>query len=295
LEDVPSKPISRRVLVIFNPTAGARRRRKLDRVLKELARLGCAVTLRATRARGDAEALARAADPAAFDLVAVAGGDGTINEAINGLADRPLPLALIPLGTANVLANEIGLRGGAIAQTIASGTARPVYLGVANQRRFAMMVGVGIDARIVEGIDPRLKRIGGKLAYVVSGIGSILNHRPVRYRVTVDGQPYTAAAAIVAKGHFYGGRFVLARAARLDVPSLHAVLMERPGRWNMVRYGLAIARGRLDRLPDVRIVEGRTVIIDGPTGEAAQADGDLAGTLPLTVTVSERSLDLIGA
>jgi diacylglycerol kinase (ATP) len=294
---VPLPTNSRRVLVIFNPTAGARRRRKLDRVLRELARLGCAVTLRATQARGDAEAIARAADPTAYDLVAVAGGDGTINEVINGLAASPLPLALIPLGTANVLAHEIGLRLSPlnIAQVIAAGVARDVYLGQVNDRRFVMMVGIGIDARIVEGIDPRLKRVGGKLAYVVSGFLSILHDRPVRYRLSIDGAPYTAAAVIVAKGHFYGGRFVLVRAARLDAPSLHVVLLDRPGRWNIVRYGTAIALGRIDRLTDVRIVEAHSVTIEGADGEAVQADGDLAGSLPLKITLAERPLALVGA
>jgi YegS/Rv2252/BmrU family lipid kinase len=285
------------VLVIYNPTAGVRRRRKLDRVLRELGRRGCAVTLRATQARGDAEAMARAADPTAFDLVAVAGGDGTINEVINGLADSPLPLALIPLGTANVLANELGLprHAAGIAQTIAAGEPRPIYLGQANNRRFAMMLGVGIDARIVEAIDPRLKRATGMLAYVVSGIRSVLRYRPVRYGLEIDGRSYQAAGIIVAKGHFYGGRFVVARAARLDTPSLHAVLMERPGRWNILRYGLAIALGRLGQLRDVRIVEGRIVVIDGPAGEPAQTDGDLAGRLPLTVSLAARPLFLTGA
>jgi len=283
------------VLVIFNPTAGARRRRRLDRVLAELARLGCAVSLRATQARGDAEAFARAADPDAVDLVVAAGGDGTINEIINGLAQSSLPLALIPLGTANVLAQEIGLplAPRRIARVIATGRPRPVYPGLANGRRFVMMAGIGIDARIVEGIAPRLKRLGGKLAYVWSGIQSILRDRPVRYRIEIDGVSYGAAAIIVAKGHYYGGRFVVARRARLDTPSLHAVLMERPGRWNIVRYGIAIALGRLDRLPDVRIVEGRAVTIHGPTDEAVQADGDLAATLPLSVTVAETPLLLV--
>ncbi|HEY5210290.1 MAG TPA: diacylglycerol kinase family protein [Stellaceae bacterium] len=286
---------SRRLLVIFNPTAGARRRRRLDRVLAELARLGCAVTLRATQARGDAEAFARAADPNAVDLVVAAGGDGTINEIINGLARSSLPLALIPLGTANVLAREIGLPRAPrrIARAIASGTPLPVYPGLANGRRFVMMAGIGIDARIVQGIAPRLKRAGGKLAYVVSGIQSILRDRGPRYRVTIDGVPDAAAAIIIAKGHFYGGRFVVARAARLDTPSLHAVLMARPGRWNIVRYGVAIALGRLDRLPDVRVIEARRVTIAGPSGEAVQADGDLVATLPLTVTVAETPLLLV--
>lgn len=281
------------MLVIFNPTAGTRRRRKLDRVLREMARLGCAVTLRATAARGDAEAIARGADPAAFDVVAVAGGDGTINEAINGLVDSPLPLALIPLGTANVLANEIGLKARTAGRIVADGSPRAIYLGQANERRFAMMVEIGIDARIVEGIDPGLKRRAGKLAYVVSGIRSILNNRAVRYRVEIDGRAYTAAAVIVANGHFYGGRFVVAPAARLDTPSLYAVLMERPGRWNVLRYGAAIALGRLDRAAGVRVIEARSIRIDGPAGETVQADGDVAGGLPLTITVAERPLLLL--
>lgn len=287
---------SRRVLAIFNPTAGARRQWKLYRILKELERLGCAVTLRATQARGDAEEMARAADPAAFDLVAVAGGDGTINEVINGLAGSPLPLALIPLGTANVLANELGLprHAASIARAVATGATRSIHLGQANDRRFAMMVGIGIDARIVEAIDLRLKRRAGKLAYVVSGIRSVLHYRAVRYGVTIDGRSYQAAAIIVANGRFYGGRFVVARAARLDTPSLQVVLMERPGRWNILRYGLAIALGRLERLRDVRIVEGRTIVIEGPAGETAQADGDLAVRLPLTVAVAAAPLRLVG-
>lgn len=288
---------ARRVLVIVNPAAGARRRRKFARVLSELRRLGCAVTVRATAARGDAEAMARAADPTAFDLVAAAGGDGTVNEIINGLAASKLPLALIPLGTANVLAHEVAIPRdpAGIAHAVAFGAARAVHVGVANGRRFAMMLGVGIDARIVAGIDPALKRYGGRLAYVVSGIRAVLAQPPLLYRVDIDGKGFMAAAAIVANGRFYGGRFVVAPGARLDTPSFQVVLMKRPGRRDVLRYGAALARGRLDRLPDVRIVEGRTLRIDGPAGEPAQADGDLTGALPLTVTVAPTTLFLVGA
>ncbi|MGH6980930.1 MAG: diacylglycerol/lipid kinase family protein [Stellaceae bacterium] len=284
---------SRRVLVIFNPTAGAQRGRKLDRVLNELKRLGCVVTLRATQARGDAESIARGADRASFDVVAVAGGDGTVNEAINGLADGLLPFAVIPLGTANVLANEIGLSLSDAARIIARATPRMIYLGQANGRRFVMMIGIGIDARIVEGIDPRLKRASGKFAYVWSGIRSIAQYRPTTYRFIIDGNPHQAAGAIVAKGHFYGGRFVVAPDARLDRPTLHAVLLGRPGRWNIVRYGLAIAMKRIDRLPDVRVIEAKSVRVEGVDGEAAQADGDLAAALPLDISVAEKRLLLV--
>jgi YegS/Rv2252/BmrU family lipid kinase len=287
----------RRALVIFNPVAGMRRRVKLNRILALLEGKGCAVTLRETAAKGDAEAIAREADPSAFDVVVAAGGDGTINEIINGLglAHSHLPLALIPLGTANVLAAELGLElsPGAIAETVARGAPARIYLGNASGRRFAMMIGVGIDARVVEGLDPRLKRVAGKLAYVWSALDAIARYRPARYQVEIDGERYAAAAAVIAKGRFYAGRFVLAPRANLGHASLQIVLLERAGRWNLLRYGVALARGRLDRLSDVRVIEAHRASVFGPEGEAVQADGDLAGTLPLIVTVSDRPLAIL--
>src|SRR5215471_9846969 len=141
----------RRLLVIFNPTAGRRKRRRLRRWLTALAALGAPVTLSETDRPQHAEALARAADPALFDAVAVAGGDGTINEAVNGLALSPLPLAIFPLGTANVLAAEIGLPSGItpLARLAAFAPASPVWPGEAVAeaasagRRFLVMAGVG--------------------------------------------------------------------------------------------------------------------------------------------------------
>ena len=117
--------MTRRVNVIYNPTAGWRRRARLERVLERLGELGASVTLRETRGRGDAEMLARAADPAACDAVVAAGGDGTINEVMNGLDRRNLPLGIVPLGTANVLAAEIGLPREPRAQAEAIACGRP--------------------------------------------------------------------------------------------------------------------------------------------------------------------------
>jgi len=221
----------RRLLVIYNPTAGLWQRRRYVRVLARLRRFGCVITERATTARGDAEAFARAAHTADYDLVVAAGGDGTINEVINGLADSAVPLAILPLGTANVLANEIGLGGSAraVAEAIAHLEPRPVFLGTANGRHFALMVGVGFDARVVERVDLRLKRAFGKLAYALTALRQLFRYRPERYQVDVDGKRFTAAAVVIAKGHFYGGRFIVARHARLDEPRLQVALFERAG------------------------------------------------------------------
>ncbi|MGO8868610.1 MAG: diacylglycerol/lipid kinase family protein [Alphaproteobacteria bacterium] len=287
----------RRLLVIYNPAAGWHRRRRFAHVLARLARLGCALSVRETAAQGDAEAFARAADPAAVDLVVAAGGDGTINEAINGLAQSAIPLAILPLGTANVLAAEIGLAGSAraIAETIAFHAPHPVFLGSANGRRFALMVGVGFDARVIGALDLRLKRAVGKLAYALSALSQLVGYRARRYQVEIDGKHFTAAALVIAKGHYYGGRFIVARDARLDEPRLHVALFERAGRWNLLRYAWGLIAGRMDRLADVRVVPASSVTVEGEPGEAVQADGDLVAALPLAVTLAKEPLALVRA
>lgn len=287
----------RRLLVIYNPVAGWRRRRRFVRVIALLRERGCALDVRPTAGPGDAEVLARAAAPGRYDLVVAAGGDGTINEVINGLAGSDLPLALLPLGTANVLAAEIGLgaSAAAVAEAIAQAPPRPVFIGDANGRRFALMIGVGFDARVVEGLDLGLKRALGKVAYVLSAFRQFLRYRPRRYQVEIDGRTFPATSVVIAKGHYYGGRFVVAPAARLDEPSLHVALFERAGRWNLLRYALALLGNRLDRLPDVRIVPAVAVKVSGEPGEAIQADGDLLARLPLRVTLVKQPIALVTA
>ncbi len=287
----------RRLLVIYNPVAGWRRRRRFAHVIALLRRFDCAVEVRRTARPGDAEALARAANPSRCNLVVAAGGDGTINEVINGLAGSALPLALLPLGTANVLAAEIGLGASAkaVAKAIAFAPPRPVFLGDANGRRFALMIGVGFDARVVEGLNLRLKRALGKIAYVLSALGALLRYRPRCYQVNIDGTSYHASSVVIAKGHYYGGRFIVAPKARLDEPSLYVALFERGGRWNLFRYAVAFVGNRLERLPDVRVLPATAIQVSGEPGEPIQADGDLLAVLPLRVTLVKQPIALIAA
>lgn len=283
------------MIVVYNPTAGGRRRALLDATLELLRCAGRDVELRPTRARGDAETTARDCHGG---IVVAAGGDGTINEVVNGLLAAPddgSTLALIPMGTANVLAAEIGLknRPEAIAQTIANGSIAAVYVGLANGRCFTAMAGVGFDAHVVAGVDLRLKLRLGKAAYILSAVRQLITFSHPRYRVVVDGQSYEAASAIVAKGHFYGGRFICAPDARIDRPEFHVCLFERSGRWNVLRYGLALATGRLPRLPGYRILRGRSVTIDGPAGDPVQGDGDIITKLPVKIEIAPRAIALI--
>jgi diacylglycerol kinase family enzyme len=154
------------------------------------------------------------------------------------------------------------------------------------------MAGVGFDAHVVANVSLRLKRRLGKGAYVLESLRQLFRFGFPGYRVTVDGRTFEAASVIVAKGHYYAGRFVCAPDARIDLPELHVCLFERNGRWNALRYALALALGRLPRLPDVRIVRGRSISITGPQGDPVQGDGDIIATLPVQIGLASRQLPL---
>lgn len=294
----------RRFLVIFNPVAGRNARARLDRALIALRRLGAVVELRETAGPGDAERFARTAVFADFDVVAVAGGDGTVNEVVNGLADSNLPLAIFPFGTGNVLAHEIDLprHPARLALIATQGEARPIWLGEVastgvSDRRFVLMAGIGFDAQVVEGLDLELKQRTGKFAFVWSILKRLWRYRPLRYDVIVEGsgapQSFRPASVVATRGHYYGGRFVLAPKARLSDPVLYVVMFMQTGRWAALRYLVALALGVLHRLPDVKTVAAHAARFVTPTGAPVQIDGDILAHQPATIRIADRPLLLI--
>jgi diacylglycerol kinase (ATP) len=289
-----AKPAPRRLLIIFNPVAGWRRRRRLAPVLDQLRAHGCAPVLRETAGPGDAERFAAEADPGAFDLVVAAGGDGTVNETINGLARSGLPLALIPLGTANVLAAEIGLRSdpASVARCVALGEIRPITLGAANGRRFILMAGAGFDAHVVAGVSPRLKGWLGKGAYVLSTLRQLVTFEFPTYEVQTDNTVWQAASVIIANARYYGGRFVCAPAASLESDTLQVCLFERAGRLATIGYAVALFSGRLPDVAGYRLLEARRIEVRGRSGEPLQGDGDVIGRLDATFEVLPAALNL---
>ena len=296
----------RRLLVIFNPVPGARARRRLDATIEALKALGVEVTLRVTTAPGDAELFARAATVAEFDAVAAAGGDGTVNEVVNGLGDPALPVIVFPFGTANVLAHEIDLPRDPerLAALALRGPIREIPLGEAEfegasprRRRFVLMAGTGFDADVVDELDLDLKKRAGRLAFVWSILQRLWRYRPSKYEVAVErGGTWTrgtAASAVATRARHYGGKFVLAPAAKLGDPSLSVIRFGRCGRWAALRYLAALGLGFLHRLPDVAIAEVGAARFAGPAGAPVQIDGDVLGRLPVTLRIADQPLRLI--
>ena len=283
-----------RVLVIRNPTAGRRRTRRFQDGLDRLRATIDHVEVSDTMARGDAARIAR--DAGNVDAVIAAGGDGTINEVIGGLMERPagpVPLGILPLGTANVLAHELGLPIATAAAAIAKGRLDQIHLGNANGRAFAMMAGAGIDAKIVDDLPLGMKRSVGKAAYVWQAVRQWLRPLPGPYQVSFGQETVTASAVIAANGHYYGGRFVLAPHADLREPSLEICLFLGQGRWDVLRAMVGLVSGRAHRLRDVRIVTAKAARIEGEKADPVQADGDIITQLPVDLSVMPTPLPVI--
>lgn len=297
-EAAAALPHRRRVLIIVNPAAGGvgRRGRRLDRIVAALKRRGCDAVVRPTAATsGDAERLAREAE-ADFEAIVAAGGDGTLNAVVNGAATSAgRPVALLPFGTANVLAHEIGLPRDAerLADLIARGAARPVWPGTVGDRLFLTTASAGFDAEIVGGVDARLKRRLGRGAFAWAVVAGLVRYRAPRLIVRTGGAEYRAAGAIAAKGRCYAGRFVIAPGADLAEPMLDLVLLLRSGRLATLRYLVALLLGRAGRGRGVAVIRTRSAVFCGDSPGLVQADGEPAPALPVRIGIAEQPLWLI--
>lgn len=296
------KTESKRLLVIYNPVAGSRRgrKRRYEAVLARLRAADCELTVRETTHRGDAETFAAGLSPEDCDLLVVAGGDGTINEVANGLgANRhgaaALPLGIVPLGTANVLAIELGLglTAPAVAEALLDGEIRPISLGEANGRRFLLMAGAGFDAHVVAGVGSGLKRWLGKGAYVWQTLRQFRLYPFPRFRLVIDGEETEACSVIAANARHYGGRFMIAREARLEAPSLEVCLFDKGGRWHAMLYAAALVLGLLPRMKSVRHLRCRQLAVAGPSEDPVQGDGDIIASLPAQIRILPDALSLV--
>ncbi len=296
---------AKRILIVCNPTAGRYQPARLQAVTAALERLGARVRVVHTTRRGDAEELARTADPEGVDVVVAAGGDGTIGEVVTGLLGRGLPLGIIPLGiiplgiiplgTTNVLAAELDLPSDpqAIAACIVGGDRLRSHLGRANGRIFIMMAGLGFDARIVRDVSPFLKKFTGKGAYVWGTVCQLFQPNTTIFQVTMNGQIYRAASVIIGNGHFYAGRYICTPNARLENPVFQVCLFARGSAWaNMVNV-FAMLLGKVPVLSGVTLIETDRLTIEGTGGEPVQGDGDILTELPLVVEIAEETLDII--
>ncbi|MGV8997196.1 MAG: diacylglycerol/lipid kinase family protein [Parvibaculaceae bacterium] len=289
--------------IIVNPVAGARRPRLLHEVVARLQASGATVTLVETKGPGDATLLAQRATLAEPDdlpdVIVAAGGDGTINEVARGLQGQGVPLGIVPLGTANVLAIELGLRARAddISSMLLAGPARLMGTGLIAGRLFLLMVGIGFDGRVIHTVNSGLKRRFGKGAIIWAGLRAWLRGPGRPMRLIVDGREKQAQWIVALNGRYFAGPYVLARQGDITDAGLTLFLFSKGNRFALVRYLIALGLGCVERLKDVEVIGARHVEIiaaDRGTPEIeVEVDGDAAGHLPQVIEQGTRLLRLV--
>lgn len=288
------------VLIVFNPTAGAGRRRRLSRALDALRAQGMRPELAETRGPGDAEALARDAACRGVGIVVAAGGDGTIAEVAAGLAGSAATLGVLPLGTANVLAWELGVPASPerAAQVVAAGRGAMLHPGLARfadgrTRLFVQMLGAGFDASVVAHLDLALKRRLGRAAYVWQSLRELPRYGFPTITVEIDGISGTAASVIVTKGRLYAGRYRIAPDANPSAPGFQVVVFRKPGALQAALAGAALPLGLIPRMPGVDILPAGRVTLRSSDAVPVQCDGDPAGVLPVQISDAAGPLRLL--
>ena len=293
-----------RTCVIFIPTARGDKARHLRRHLDEL---GTQCTLKLTAAAGDARRLAAEAVNEGFEIVVAAGGDGTLNEVLNGIADAPdglarVRLGLLPLGTVNVFACEMAIptRLEAAWETIRRGKETRIDLpsveydvnGERQRRHFAQLAGAGLDARAIELVHWPLKKQIGPLAYVVAGLKALLGKQS---KITAAGGGHSATGELVliGNGRLYGGHYEVFPRADLRDGRLEACVFPRVTWMTLARCGPSLLLRK--RLPAaaVNAFQAESLTLSSPSRTPLEADGELIGHLPATVSLQRSALRVI--
>jgi diacylglycerol kinase (ATP) len=281
-----------KITIIFNPVAGNRRDALLHDTVTALVRRGFEVSVIGTTGPGNATDVAKKAVNDGVTTIVAAGGDGTINEVVSGVVGSDIPVGIIPMGTANVLALEFRLprRAKAIADVIAEGATRRLHIGRINGRRFLLMVGAGFDGQVVHAVDSAMKRRWGKYAFVLQGLRAVIGNPARKLSVDADGTCYPAAWAVITNISSYGGPYTLLPGADPGAKELTAILFQKAGRLPMCCNLIWIGLGIAVRSRSVNVVRAMSFRLSSPEDAPVpvQIDGDAAGTLPVQIDATDQ-------
>ncbi len=293
-----------RPVLIYNPQAGKLRGKSegmLHRTTEALARasgfLAATPRLMPTEESGHAMDLAREAVAEGADLVIALGGDGTINEVANGLALTKVPLGILPAGTANVLAMEIGLGSGLerAAGRLANATPRRIALGTiaagsSAPRYFVLMAGVGLDAKIVQDVSSPLKNKIGKGAYWAAGF-SQLPRRLKQFDLRMNGTVHRGGFALASRVRNYGGDMEIASGASLLKDDFELIMFEGSHPLRYVGYMLAVALRQVKNMPGVHSIRAKSLEI--VSSAHLQVDGEYSGLESAKIEIVPDALTLL--
>jgi diacylglycerol kinase (ATP) len=280
-------------VVILNPAAGNGQPEHWQERIEGIVG-GCPVHV--TSHSAEAAALARRAAEEGFGKVVAAGGDGTVNEVVNGIAGSSAALGLLPIGTVNVFAIELGLpwRNLELCWNIIQGDeVRLVDLPSANGRFFVQLAGVGLDAQVVKETSLAFKRSFGPLSYLISAAQIAARQPPKLFIESASTSVDEASFVLVGNGRLYGGPFPFFKHAIIDDGLFDVVLFKRLGYLEIIKYLQNVVFSSDIRAPDIEYFQTKHLRVTSAQDVPLELDGELAGSCPIDFHIREKALRVL--
>jgi diacylglycerol kinase (ATP) len=280
-------------LVILNPAAHNERARRRRVQVETL--VGDSVVC-ATSRSGEAEGIARRAALEGFGKIVAAGGDGTVNEVVNGLAGSKAKLGLLPVGTMNVFATELGLpvHDLDLCWNIIQGEhARLVDLPSANGKYFVQLAGVGLDAQVVKETSAKLRRSFGPLSYLISAAQIAARQPPRLFIHSENATTDEGSFVLVGNGRLYGGPFPFFKQAVIDDGWFDVVVFKRLGYLEIIKYLQDVIFSSEIRAPEIEYFQTRKLRVESDQLVPVEVDGELVGNCPVEFAIREKSLEVL--
>ncbi len=289
-----------RVKLILNPIAGrGRGARTKELLLAALRDSGVDFDASFTGQHGAGRLLAKQAVSEGFEIIIAAGGDGTVNEVVNGLAGSGARLGVVPLGTGNDFASMVGMPRDPVAalRRILYGRGMAVDLCRVNDRYYASSVGAGFDGAVAYTANQRFKHLRGLIVYVLSVFATIMSYRPYRVRVTIDGRVMEKEILLmaVANSRSYGGGMLVTPGAAVDDGLFEICLVEKMGKFRIALNLPRFIKGWHLSMPEVTMLRGSEVRIEAEEPLFFQADGEVFSERILEFRLIPRGLVVAGA
>jgi len=280
-------------IVILNPAARGARTHRLRSQVEKLARGSILCT---TSGGGQAEALARVAVAEGYEKIVAAGGDGTINEIVNGIAGHNVTLGLLPLGTMNVFAAELGLPLNDLAacwKIIQRNRTHRVDLPRANRKHFVQLAGVGLDAQAVKETSHAFKRNFGPLSYLISAVQIASRTPPVLRIESEDAVTNEGSFVLVGNGRLYGGRFPFFKQAVMDDGLLDVIVFKRLNYVDIIRYLQNVVFTPQISSPEVEYFQTKHFRVSSDQNVPVEIDGELVGHCPVEFKIHAGGLRVL--
>lgn len=280
-------------LIILNPAARGARTQRLRAQVEKLAR---GTTLCATTNAGEAEFLARNAAAEGYERIVAAGGDGTINEIVNGIAGHNITLGVLPLGTMNVFATELGLPVNDLAgcwKIIQRNRTHRVDLPRANRKHFVQLAGVGLDAQVVKETSGAFKRNFGPLSYLISAVQIASRTPPILRIESEEAVTGEGSFVLVGNGRLYGGRFPFFKQAVMDDGLLDVIVFKRLNYVDIIRYLQDVVFTPQISSREVEYFQTKRLRVSSEEIVPVEIDGELVGNCPVEFKIRAGGLRVL--